>query len=185
MNEPIPVFIVHWNHPQQCCRAIRSFLQQSYPCRVIVIDNASKPELRKILVDSFSLINRVSFIWNERNLGYAGALSPVIDEWTQNSEAPAFIISAHDAYAESGAIKALIEGLLSEPDVGLAFPVRNPPEEGLWNPVIGSRVRSLPMSKVQSSKYIYGLYFPDHPKTKIECFARCLLYLMPKWILRE
>lgn len=141
--------------------AVKSFLQQDYPCSVVVIDNASKPESRNALVNSLSSVDRVSFIFNKSNLGFAGALASVVNEWVQNSKGPACITAAHDAYAEREAIGKLMEILLSEPDVGLAFPLRNPPEEGLWSPVRGSRLRPLPRSKVNSGNYVYGTYFPS------------------------
>lgn len=160
MSEPVPVFIVHWNRPERCKRAVESFLSQDYSCKVVVIDNASKPELLGVLVNSLSSMDRVSFIFNKRNLGYAGAFAPVVNDWARRSGAPACLIAAHDVYAEPGAVRALIEGLLSEPDIGLAFPVRNPPDEGIWNPVMGAKLRSLSESEVQSSKYIHGIFFP-------------------------
>lgn len=144
----------------QCSKAVESFLSQDYPCRVVVIDNASEPKLLNDLMNSLPSMDRVGFIFNERNLGYAGALAPVIDEWARGSSAPACIIAAHDVQAEPGAIRELVETLLSNADVGLAFPVRNPPEEGVWNPIKGSQVRPLPDSKFQSVKYIYGTFFP-------------------------
>jgi GT2 family glycosyltransferase len=161
MNEPIPIFIVHWNRPEQCHRAVESFLQQDYTCKVVVIDNASKPKLVESLVNSLSSVDRVSFIFNEYNLGFAGALAPVLGEWVKSSKAPICITAAHDVHAEPGAVRALVDTLLSEPNVGVAFALRNPPEEGLWNPIKGSRIRPLPNSKFRSGKHIYGTFFPS------------------------
>ncbi len=162
MNDPVTVFIVHWNRPEQCRRTVESFLQQSYPCRVIVIDNASKPEFKKILMDSFSDVNnRVDFIWNRDNLGFAGALAPVIYKWAQNSREPACIIAAHDVCAERGAVEALMEVLLSEPKVGIAFPINNPPERGFWDPIRGAHL--YPVSELEcEEKIIHGMWFPEH-----------------------
>lgn len=51
LSQPIPVYILHWNRPQECLRAVESFLAQGLSLKITVIDNASQPDLLKTLSD--------------------------------------------------------------------------------------------------------------------------------------
>jgi len=46
VNEPLQVFLLHWNEPEGCTKAVRAFLGQTVPVRLTVIDNGSSPEKR-------------------------------------------------------------------------------------------------------------------------------------------
>ena len=45
----VPLFILHWNCPEECLRTINAFRVQGVPLQIQVIDNTSEPEALRSL----------------------------------------------------------------------------------------------------------------------------------------
>jgi len=117
---PTPVFVLHWNRPQECIRTVQAILEQSLPLSVRVVDNASSPEALTSLTQG--LPAGVSVIHMEENRGWGGAFNVVLRNWLQTETGEFCIISAHDALPEAGSLGLLVESMVNDSRLGIACP---------------------------------------------------------------
>src|SRR3974377_962137 len=109
INLPIPVYILHWNRPQEALRAADSFIAQGMPIKIVVIDNASQPELLKILSDGLS--PQVELVRLKENLGWGGGFNGLLAQWLEGNDGDYCFVSAHDALPEPNCLKMLLESM--------------------------------------------------------------------------
>jgi GT2 family glycosyltransferase/glycosyltransferase involved in cell wall biosynthesis len=68
----IAVIVLNWNDADLLPKSVGSLLKQSEKCDVIVVDNASTDDSRKV-IESFG--NKVTTLWNTKNKGFAGGVN--------------------------------------------------------------------------------------------------------------
>jgi N-acetylglucosaminyl-diphospho-decaprenol L-rhamnosyltransferase len=122
----VPLFVLHWNRPDECLRTVEAFLAQDFPLQIQIVDNASEPgalqRLRQKLPDSIG-VRRLS-----ENKGWGPALNVVLNEWLSTSQSEFCFISAHDAMPAEHCMRMLVEGMNSDPRIGIACPEYGTPE---------------------------------------------------------
>ena len=172
VEQPVPVFIVHWNRPAECVRAVRCFLEQSLPVSISVVDNASEPENYQALREQ--LPAGVELVRLEENKGWGGGLNVLLRRWLEEkSEGQPFcFISAHDALPQDECLKMLLEGARGDKRLGIACPEYGSPRDlPRYSPVRGPRL----------------LPSPPRQRGSVEPvdFAHATLFVVSKDCLRE
>lgn len=118
MNEPIPVFIIHWNRPYDCARTVWEFQKQGVPVEITVLDNGSIKEnverLESIIGDYASVVRL------GKNLGFGPGLNKGLGTWLSQGGGDYVLLSAHDAIPHEGCLSGLIKAMEEYPDVGIA-----------------------------------------------------------------
>jgi len=122
--EPIcDILIPVWNQPvltRRCLEAIHRKTRTPY--RLILIDNGSREETRKILESWVGNPSRPAIlIRNGENLGYLGA----VNQGLQISRAPYVFLLNNDIVVTEGWLERMIAFAGSRPDVGLLNPEQN------------------------------------------------------------
>lgn len=151
--------MVHWNRPAQCERAVRRFLAQTVPARVVVWDNASTPEARENLVLRLGGVPHLAFEWSEENLGFAGAAAASLERWAAMPCKMIGVVSAHDVEAAPDALAEMSRALLEDEGRGVVFGLDGDAREGRWGRWRGARVRTVPSSAVSPGGIVEGLFF--------------------------
>lgn len=113
----VPVFMPHWNRPDECAASLDTLLAQTVPVRVTVLDNASDAGARDQLAACAS--ERVSLRWLDRNLGFGPAANVALREWLASGEGEWAAIAAHDARLAPDCIERLVEALRAHPRAGI------------------------------------------------------------------
>jgi len=115
--------VVHWNVPELLAECLASLLPEVESLRsrgldveVVVVDNASRPEVRERL--RAETPDGVRIRWSEENLGYPRACDLAWDE----SESPWVLISNPDLVYLPGSLPALTDALDAAPEAALAGP---------------------------------------------------------------
>jgi N-acetylglucosaminyl-diphospho-decaprenol L-rhamnosyltransferase len=116
----VPLFILHWNQPDECIRTVNAFLAQGVPLRLCVVDNHSDPEALKTLVER--LPPDVQLLALNENMGWGGAFNVVLKEWLVADGNELCIISAHDAIPADGCVELLLRGMIEDTRIGIACP---------------------------------------------------------------
>jgi N-acetylglucosaminyl-diphospho-decaprenol L-rhamnosyltransferase len=116
----IPLFVLHWNRPEECARTVEAFLAQDYPLAVQVIDNASEDEALRSLEQK--LPSSVAVQRLNENKGWGPALNVVLSQWLSDSESEFCLISAHDALPKERCVRMLVESMNQDPQIGIACP---------------------------------------------------------------
>lgn len=119
VNLPVPVFIVHWNRPQECLRAVESFRVQDASVQLSVVDNASAPDLLKILIGG--LPPNVELIRLPENRGWGGGLNVLLSKWLEAGEGQFCFVSAHDALPHAKCLSMLLDSMEGDTNrIGIA-----------------------------------------------------------------
>jgi N-acetylglucosaminyl-diphospho-decaprenol L-rhamnosyltransferase len=115
--------VVHWNVPHLLSDCLASLLPEVAGLRrhgldveVVVVDNASRPEVRERL--EAQTPDGVRVLWSEENLGYPRACNLAYDA----SDAPLVLLSNPDLVYFPGSLAALVRALEATPDAALAGP---------------------------------------------------------------
>jgi len=136
-NFSIPVYILHWNRPQECLRAVESFLAQGLPIQITVIDNASEPDLLKILSDG--LPSHVELVRLVKNLGWGGGFNVLLAKWLEGKQDQYCFLSAHDALPQPECLKMLLESMQGDSNkVGIACAEYGVAHLPIYSPILGS-----------------------------------------------
>ena len=114
--------VSHWNVPELLADCLASLLpqtdqlaQRGLRVEVLVVDNASRPEVRERLAAETP--SSVRILWSDENLGYPRASNLA---WAA-SDSPLFLLSNPDLLYRPGALAALLAAL-DEPAVAAAAP---------------------------------------------------------------
>jgi GT2 family glycosyltransferase len=117
----IPVFILHWNCPEECLKTLQCFLDQDLPLEISVIDNASNPNQLQILKQH--LPANVKLVLLSENKGWGGGFNIVLSEWlVANTKSPYCFVSAHDAIPQDNCLQILVESMENDPKLGIVCP---------------------------------------------------------------
>ena len=109
--------ILNWNGKRDLLECIRSVQAASYPCEVIVVDNASSDDSVESLRIEFPT---VLVIQNETNLGFAG--NNVGMEEALLRGADYVLLLNNDTWVDPGCFEKLIEVAEEKPEAGILSP---------------------------------------------------------------
>jgi|HubBroStandDraft_4_1064222.scaffolds.fasta_scaffold57463_2 N-acetylglucosaminyl-diphospho-decaprenol L-rhamnosyltransferase len=139
VNPPIRVFIVHWNRPHECLRTVQSFLAQDVCVRLSIVDNASEPDLLKLLIES--LPPYVELIRLKENRGWGGGLNVLLAKWLEEEAGQFCFVSAHDALPQAKCLSMLLDSMRGDCNkIGIACPEYGIPHLAHFSPVRGPRL---------------------------------------------
>lgn len=120
VSSNVPLFILHWNRPEECLRTVNAFRAQGVPLRILVIDNRSEPEaLRSLTV---CLPPDVPLMTLGENKGWGGAFNLVLREWLATQGSDFCFVSAHDAIPAEGCIELVLRAMMEDHRIGIACP---------------------------------------------------------------
>jgi GT2 family glycosyltransferase len=115
--------VVHWNVPELLAECLASLLPEVERLRgrgldaeVVVVDNASRPEVRERL--RAATPDGVRILWAGENLGYPRACNLAYG----STDAPRFLLSNPDVVYLPGSLEALVRALDEAPEAALAGP---------------------------------------------------------------
>jgi GT2 family glycosyltransferase len=121
-----PVFILHWNQPDECLRTVKAIRDQNAEVCARVVDNASKPDkfdyLKKRLPEGTPVIAM------PENKGWGSAFNIVLRRWLETETSEFCFISAHDALPDDGCLRLLIQAMEADSRIGIACPEYGVPE---------------------------------------------------------
>jgi len=139
-NTPIPVFILHWNRPEECLETVSSFLNQDLPLEISVLDNSSSPDnLEKLKMGLPMTINLIKLMENK---GWGKAFNIVLQEWLDSGKSDYCIISAHDTLLENNCLNMLVNATNADQSIGIICPEYGKDNPGIprFSPVLGPRL---------------------------------------------
>lgn len=172
IEQPLPIFIVHWNRPLECIRTVECLLKQDLPLRISIVDNASELENYQVLVGHLPV--EVNVIRLEENKGWGGGLNVLLRNWLKDKDdgQDYCFISAHDALPQGQCLSMLLKSAQDDPKIGIACPEPGSSNDlPIYSPVRGPRL------------------FPSPPNSlgKVESvdFAHATLFLVSKECLKE
>jgi N-acetylglucosaminyl-diphospho-decaprenol L-rhamnosyltransferase len=158
VNQSVPVFIVHWNRPQECLRAVDSFLAQDVSVRLSIIDNASDPNLLSVLIEG--LPPNVKLIRLPENRGWGGGLNVLLTEWLKENESQFCFVSAHDALPQAKCLSMLLDSMQEDSErIGIACAELGAAHFPKFSPILGPRLVDsprFPAGTVQYSAFPHG-----------------------------
>jgi GT2 family glycosyltransferase len=140
---PVSVIVPTWNGQDYVVACLDSLLTQDYPeFEVIVVDNASSDGTPELVAERFPAVR---LLRNERNLGFAGGANVGLCA----ARGEALLLFNQDAVAEAGWLAAMVDGLLSHPDAGIAgCKILFPDGKTLWHAGVDLvKERFLPMHR--------------------------------------
>jgi N-acetylglucosaminyl-diphospho-decaprenol L-rhamnosyltransferase len=123
---PVPLFILHWNRPEECLRTVETFRAQNIELDLCVIDNHSEPEALRSLAGR--LPAGVRLVKLSENKGWGGAFNVVMQQWLQSKGSALCFIAAHDAIPAAGCMELLVRAMEADPRIGIACPEYGTPE---------------------------------------------------------
>jgi len=138
IEQPVPVFIVHWNRPWECIRAVQCFLEQDLPVNVTVVDNASDFSSFETLRVNFP--SNVELVRLDRNKGWGGGLNVLLKRWLSMGKGDFCFVSAHDALPQNKCLRMLLESIQNDPNIGVVCPEYGIAQLLRFSPVRGARL---------------------------------------------
>lgn len=158
LNQPVPVYILHWNRPWECLRAVEAFLAQDLPIQLTVIDNGSEPDLVRMLSDG--LPPHVGLIRLKENRGWGGGFNVVLAKWLKAKEGQYCFVSAMDALPQANCLRMLLDSMKGDSNkIGIAgaeYGVAHLPK---FSPILGARLRYVtprPPGTVETVAFPHG-----------------------------
>jgi N-acetylglucosaminyl-diphospho-decaprenol L-rhamnosyltransferase len=133
------VFVVHWNRPLECIRTVESFLEQDVPIRLSIVDNASDPDLLRVLIEG--LPPGVELVRLPENRGWGGGLNVLLAKWLESKEGQFCFVSAHDALPNAKCLEMLLHSMLGDANrIGISCPEYGVAHLARFSPVLGPRL---------------------------------------------
>ncbi|PWU04531.1 MAG: hypothetical protein C5B51_16630 [Terriglobia bacterium] len=120
ISGPIPIFILHWNRPEECAQTVRALMAQPLPLAVHVVDNASEPSALQELKQRIP--SQVNIVPMQDNLGWGRAFNRVLRNWLDEGQGDFCFISSHDAMPDKDSLVMLIQSMQDDPKIGIACP---------------------------------------------------------------
>ena len=108
--------VVHRRRPDACVRTITALREQGVRT-VVVVDNASRVDDRKAILDAHP---DVVLIENDDNLGFGNAANVGFRWWLTQHQGSWVLLCPHDAEPAPGCIERLVEATAVRPDAGLS-----------------------------------------------------------------
>lgn len=154
----MPVYILHWNRPSECLRTVESFLAQGLSIQVTVIDNASEPELVRILSDG--LPSHVGLVRLLENRGWGGGFNVLLAKWLETKESDYCFVSAHDSLLQPRCLRMLLDSMQGDSNrIGIACPGYGEAQITKFSPVLGPRLVNVsprPPGTIESVPWPHG-----------------------------
>lgn len=122
----IPVFVLHWNRPDECVRTVQAVRNQLAALSVQVVDNDSEPAKREYLREQMP--TDVPIIQMSDNGGWGRTFNVILRQWLNNEKSEFCFISAHDALPAEGSLQMLIDAMEADSTIGIACPEYGFPE---------------------------------------------------------
>ena len=111
----VAAFLVHWNAPEWCVESVGTLLaSEGVAVYVGVVNNAG----------SLRLPATVEVVETERNLGFTGGANIGLRRAVEIG-APFVFIGCHDVRLSPTSLKAMVDHLISDPQLGIVGPVIN------------------------------------------------------------
>ncbi len=117
MHQVAVSLVLFKSRPQKVEKAVKSALGSRLPVQLTLIDNSPDSELENIWKND----SRVTFIKNNRNVGYGAAHNQAI-RLTLEQNIPYHLVMNPDIYFNDGVIEGLAAYLDQNPDVGQVMP---------------------------------------------------------------
>jgi len=136
INYTIPVFMLHWNRPDDCLKSIDSFLSQDLDIVITVIDNASKAHNIDKLRQNLPYKN-VNLICMQENKGWGGGFNSVLQSWINSNSSPYCFVSSHDTLLDEQCLERLIDFMDNNSFIGIASPDYGLHEIPRYSPIRG------------------------------------------------
>ena len=140
--ECLRVFVLHWNRPAECVRTVGELGRQGVPVRITVIDNNSKPENLRALIDGLPASTDVLRL--DANLGWGRALNEALRPWISEGPEELCAVCAHDAALEPRCLERVVAALHADARLGLACPQHGRPEVVEFSATKGVHLRHVP-----------------------------------------
>lgn len=118
MKDSVAIVVLNWNGIKDTLKCLSSLQKQSYKnYEIILIDNNSTDNSKKILLDYEKKHNNIHIIYNSKNYGFAGGVNIGI-QYSINKGFKYISLFNNDAVAEENWLKKLVESI-SDPKVGI------------------------------------------------------------------
>lgn len=165
----VPLFILHWNRPDECLRTVNAFRAQGVPLRIQVIDNHSEPEaLRSLTV---CLPPDVQLMTLGENKGWGGAFNLVLREWLATQGSDFCFVSAHDAIPSEGCIELVLRAMMEDHRIGIACPeygISEIPHFSKLRYSLGAPVAVRPCGRSEPIEMLHGTVIAFRRKCLLE-----------------
>lgn len=112
----IVAIVVHRRRPASCVRTIARLRDEGVDT-IVVVDNASPAEQRKVILDAHP---DVVLLENSENLGFGPGANVGFRWWLEHSEDEWVVLCPHDAEPARGAIATLLDAATNRLGAGLA-----------------------------------------------------------------
>lgn len=114
--EPVCVVIAAWNQIDKTLACLETVAAQQYPdCALVLVDNGSEQSFQEILAHEYP---QVKVLTNSRNLGFAGGYNTGLSYGLSQGYELFFLLN-NDTLLAPDCLRRLVEGIDSEPDIGL------------------------------------------------------------------
>ncbi len=114
------ITILNWKSPENTLVCLDSIFHSDYPSfEVLVIDNGSENNPEHVFLSRFP---RISYIHNDKNLGFAGGSNQGIQFAKQKGVDFVWLVN-DDATVESRCLSELVNSARQDPKIGLISPV--------------------------------------------------------------
>lgn len=133
--EPVRVVVVHRDQPKRCLVTARAFLAQDVDVELTIVDNGSSPASLAMLREE--LPREVKILELGFNAGFGPGANAGLCDWLDDGEGEWCALAPHDALPEPGAVRALVEGVMSRPRAGLACAEFGEPLRPVFDPYFG------------------------------------------------
>lgn len=118
---PLAVVLVHWNQAAALERTVERFRSHGRPLRIIVVDNASRPEELAVLRDLAAGQPDVELVEQPANTGFGPGANAGLRRWLDDPHGSEWaLLAPHDADPLDGCLDALLAAVAAEPTAGLA-----------------------------------------------------------------
>lgn len=157
LTRPVPLFILHWNRPDECLRTVNAFRAQDVPLEIHVIDNHSDPEALKSLTERLPPDVRLRVL--DKNRGWGGAFNLVLKEWLAADGCEFCFISAHDAIPAEGCVGLVLHNMMEDHRIGIACPeygISEIPHFSKLRYCFNARVAVRPRGKSEPIEMLHG-----------------------------
>jgi GT2 family glycosyltransferase len=134
-DDPLPIFIVHWNRPVECLATIDHLQRQGVFVSIHVVDNGSRAESVEAL--KAGLPAGAQLIQLGENKGWSGALNVMFKSWLGEQGSDLCVISAHDTIPRPDCLRLLAAAMERDEKLGIACPQYDVPEVARFSPVRG------------------------------------------------
>lgn len=172
--------VTYNNNREVLLQAINSFLSTTLPVQLILVDNSPVDTLKDISADS-----RVTYIFNNANIGFGAAHNIAIRQSLENSEY--HLVLNPDVYFEGDTLAKLYRYMSQNREVGLAMPKVLYPDNSIQylckllptpNDLILRRFIKWNKQKLEQNNNLFELRFSEYDKEMdVPYLSGCFMFL--------